>query len=113
MIAIVPATTHHIMTLYGEPLGRTVRALAVVDGERVLGIGGIYEDNSQTVVFSKITDDLRRQKRVLILASRQVIGWFRREVFALCDTSIPQARGFLEHMGFEQVHGEVYRWVKQ
>ena len=113
MSAIIPATPAHIAALYGHTLGRTVRALAVVDGERVLGVGGIYHDDGRTVIFSKKTDDLRRQKRILILASRQIMGWLREEAFALCDTSIPKARDFLEHMGFEQVQGEVYRWAKR
>ena len=113
MIEFVPATAEHIRALFGRSLERTVRALAVIDGEKVLGIGGIYDDEGHTVVFAKLTDELRSHPRVVLLAARRVMGWLRGEAFALCDTNIPQARRFLEYLGFQRIQGEVYRWQIQ
>jgi len=111
LIEIVPATAEHVLALYSEPPGRTLRAVAAVDGGRVLGVAGTYKDGDNTIVFAKMTDELRADKRAIVAGYRKVMRLFGRRVFAVCDTTIPAAAGFLEHMGFQQMEGEVYVWT--
>lgn len=110
MIQIVPATVEHLRTMYPESVGRTVRAFAAVDGDRVLGIGGTFIEQNKTIVFANLTDELRSHRRALIAGVRRVLGSVRGNAYALCDTSIPAADGFLEHFGFTHLTGEVYEW---
>ena len=112
MIAIVPGTAEHVRMM-GNELPRSARVLAAVDGERVLGIAGLYPDGCRRVAFMHITDELRRHPRVLVRAGRQFIGWMKASaspVHALCDEEITSAARYLEHLGFRRLYKGVFAW---
>ena len=113
MIAIVPATAEHIRAIYGADLACSVRALAVVDETRVLGVAGTYQAAGKTVMFSNMVDDMRHYPRAMLTVARRLQANCDRQVFAVCDTTIPRAAAFLEHVGFNKINDEVYVWQRQ
>ena len=85
---VIPATAEVIQRFYGAQPVRTQMAVAVVDGDRVLGVGGIYLHAGCWVMFSDMTDELRSRKRALVRAFRAVLAMTRGRsipVVALAD----------------------------
>lgn len=113
MIAIIPATAEHIRAIYGADLAYSVRSLAVVDATRVLGVAGIYLAEGKTVMFSNMVDDMRSHPRTMLTVAKRLLASCDRQVFAVCDTTIPRAAAFLEHLGFNKINDEVYVWRRQ
>jgi hypothetical protein len=113
MIKIVPATRQHVDALYKEPPGRSMHAIAVVDGDRVLGLGGTYLMGDLRVAFANLSDELRyKHTRFLVKATRAVARTFGNKVVAQCDDRIPGSRSFLEHFGFKQINESFYVWTR-
>jgi hypothetical protein len=117
MAEIVPATMEMIRAVTDDPLPRTVRAIAAVEGERVLGVTGFYAENGGLVIFSGFADQTRaeidRHKRTLILCARKIMSMAREKgmpIYAICDSSIPKAAVLLRHLGFSHVYRETYQW---
>jgi hypothetical protein len=109
MIDIVPATKEHVNALYDEPLGLTVTAIAVIDGEKVLGVAGTYWSNGQKVAFANFTEELRNKPRVLIVGARKMAKMMGRGTVARCDQNIENAGSFLKHLGFTQLEGDLWQ----
>jgi hypothetical protein len=117
MAEIVPATAEMFKQLSDEPAPKTVRAIAAVEGERVLGIGGFYVENGRLVMFAEICraarSEMRRHKRTLIRAARTLMGMAAAQklpVYAEADAEIPGSDVLLQHLGFEEQFKGVYQW---
>lgn len=106
---IRPATLEDFVRLKAAP-PKTARAYAVVKDEEVIGIGGVYRDGVSKVLFSELTDEIRRDKRTLIGLIRAVRSLMRGRVFSFADPEIPGSEVLLEHMGFEPYEGRFYQW---
>lgn len=100
MIAVVPATAEMFEQL-GEPLERTVCALAVLRDEELQALAGYTVQGGKAVVFSKIIGRLpavtvvKVARRVLEMAVETGLP-----VIALPDPDVPGSRRFLEYLGF-------------
>lgn len=113
MQAILPADQEIMKAHYGEPIGKTVRAVAMVEDDRVLGVAGSYLDGTRVVVFGSFTEDLRKKPKLLLRGCKEVqriAGRAGLPVQALADRSIEAAGRFLEHLGFSNIGGEIYEW---
>lgn len=111
---IVPATSEMIERLTGEAPAITVRAAAAVRGEEVIGVGGVYANESGWVMFSTLTDELRKDKRALVKLVRAVQRYIARCPMGVVATADPAIKGsdvLLEHMGFQRVQGDIYLWL--
>ena len=113
MTEIVPATPEMFVRFYGEPQKRTARAMAVVCGEEIIGIAGVASEAGTMVLFSELTDDLRRDKRSLVKLIRAVTPMMEgRTVYSIADPEIEGSDILLEHMGFTKCRDEVYQWQR-
>lgn len=112
MTEIRPATAELLARFYGQAPTRTQRAVVAVDGERVIGVAGVYPDGARMVMFSELTDELKRDKRAIVRGIRAVrrLAPAGVPVHALADPDIAGSEVLLEHMGFTPVHGRVYAW---
>ena len=109
---IIPATYEMISGLCD---GKTaVRAIAAVEGDKVLGVAGIsYKKNCQ-VVFSNLSDDLKKRPKEMIKAWKilmEMIEERKLPTYAICDFTIPKAANFLLHLGFEPYNGTT--WIRR
>lgn len=111
---IVPATAELLKRFYGEAPKRTQKAVVALAGERVVGVAGVYVDEERQVMFSDLTDELRRDKRTVIRGIRAVmqLASAKMPVHALADPQIEGSETLLEHMGFKPLEGRVYEWQK-
>lgn len=107
---IVPATREHIVALYDNaPV--TVRAIAAVQDGRVFGIAGIYKDGLRDVAFVKITEELKNNRRAIIIGSKLFFKMFgHRNMLAIRDKCIDGADEFISHFGFKELQDGVYIW---
>lgn len=115
---IVPATAEIMKRYYGMKPLRTTRAWAAVDGDDVLGVGGMCVNTSRLLVFLGMTPEtrerFRKYPRVLVRCVRQLQDMARQKGLVLqaeADKTVPCAEKFLERMGFEKLKGtEIYLW---
>jgi len=111
---IVMATPEIFDKFYGKQPEQTVRAVAAVRGDKVLGVAGVYIAATRYVVFSDMTDELRRDRRAIVRGIREVLKLLsstRLPVNAGADPSIPKADAFLKRIGFTHVGGGLYEWL--
>jgi len=117
MRRVVPATEEMIRRFYGAPSAKSWRALAVVDGDEVLGIGGIYLDGPRWVLFSNMREDvqasLKKYRRELLRVCWALLGIASRKklpVQALADPEIVGSDRLLAHLGFVHIDRGVWQW---
>lgn len=114
---IIPATTDILIRYYGHPLALTVRAVAAMDGDDIIGVGGIYMQDSSAVLFTDMTERLRRDKRLMIAGIRainEIIGHvialniplYTKEAEGVEGTDI-----LMKHMNFEEFSAKDKVWV--
>lgn len=109
---IIPATEEMIIDACGS--SKTVRALAVINNDKVVGIGGIYYERDSQVVFSKISEELKNHPRWILKTWSTLVKMIDEKnipTFAVCDFSIPKAVNMLLHLGFEPYSGKV--WIRR
>jgi hypothetical protein len=119
MAEIRPAAEWMVKALYGRTLPRTVEAIAVLEGKRVLGLTGFYPDGGRLKLFAHIDEraraELPRHTRVLLRAARQILrraGCWHIPVWAWCDTRYPRAEAVLEHLAFKKTeHKDIWEWA--
>lgn len=109
-VEIVTPKREQIEQFKNIRLVKTVRAVAAVRGDQVLGIAGLYCDGLWTRMFSELTDELRRDKRALVRLARAVLELARPRapVYAEADPRIPGSAKLLEHMDFRHERGDIY-----
>lgn len=113
MTAIVPATQELLERFYGYTPKRSQRAVVAVDGERVIGVAGVYMDDGRQVMFSDLTDEIRKDKRTIVRGIREVLRLAAKRhlpVHALADPEIEGSETLLRHMGFEEIADRIYQW---
>ena len=110
MIEIVPATKEHINALYDEPPGLTLKAYAALDGDKVIGVAGVYWYAGNKVGFANFTEEIRKKPRVIVRGLRIMKEMLEGELMVICDPAVDKAENFLKHIGFE--HTKNHTWVK-
>ena len=117
MTRVVPASEEMVRRLYGETPRKSWRAVAVVDGDDVLGIGGLYLDGPRWVLFSNMRKDVRQSlvkyRRELLRtcwALLAIAGRNNLPVHAIADPEIEGSDRLLAHLGFSHVDQGVWQW---
>jgi hypothetical protein len=119
MNGIFPATAELLDAFYAErpdsrPKMTTRSVVAVKDGKPV-GVGGFYvePERGRVVLFGDLTDDLRRDKRLLIMGYRAALDMaksYSPRVYSLADAAIAGSEVLLEHMGGRHVGQRIYEF---
>jgi hypothetical protein len=113
VITIVPAT-QAMCSSRGLLPNPTVRAVAAIDGDKVLGIGGVYLDGTRLWLFAEVEKEAWQDRRAVVKAYRAVLAFGRglhMPIHAIPEEGNPQAVALLEHMGFKPIRpAPVYEW---
>jgi hypothetical protein len=112
-IDVIPATAELMRRFYGRTPARTSQAVVAVQGERVLGVAGIYLVNGHAVAFTELSDEIRSNKRLIVRGYRALLPFIRAAglpVLALCDASIDGSERLLEHYDFKPMTQGVWQW---
>jgi hypothetical protein len=109
---IVPATTELLKRFYGVPPVRSQRAVVAMRGDDVVGVAGVFLAEAGQVMFSDLTDEVRKSKRTIIRGIREVqkLAKPSMPVYAEADEEIEGSEKLLEHMGFVHYRDRIYRW---
>lgn len=113
-VRLVPATPEILYKFYGKQPDRTVRAIAGVEGEEVLGIGGYYLTKESAVVFSEIRPEGMKKKLSIVKATKKVLEMAKKTglpIYAVPDENIGTACNFLKRLGFVEGYKGVWRWL--
>lgn len=107
-IRLRPTVPADLAQVTHEPLPIRIRAITALEGDRVLGVGGIgYRPDGVVIGFAAINDEFRRYPAAIHragLAMMQVIresGTHR--VIALAAPQIDAAERWLERLGFRPI----------
>lgn len=107
---IVPCTRAHLEELGEQPKGAGRAYAAVLEG-RTLGVCGFYQDGSRLVLYSKVTPELRRWKKVIVRGARMAMAaasQVRAPIAAVAEPEISGSARMLKALGFEHVEDDVY-----
>lgn len=112
-VTIVPATREILERYYGRPMPKSARAIAAIDGDRILGVAGVVLDEARLIAFVHFSEELKRNRRVIVRGGRILQQMMRRgvPVHAEADSELESADRFLRHYGFRRVEGQVYAWT--
>lgn len=117
MPEIVPATNDLLAKIWDRPAPRTIRALAVTEGDAVLGVAGYYMEEGKIVMIAEIADEARREikryRRPLILCARRLMDEVIARgmpILASADPDIEGSDMLLTHFGFGPVRKGIYQW---
>lgn len=108
MAELVPLTRAHWVAFHGEQPAYRVRGVAVVDGDRVLCIGGIGYHKGILEVFMDMVPEAAQFPKLLLKGGKQVIEMGRQvglPMFATRDESLESSERFLRRLGFEEIEG--------
>jgi len=109
MAAIIrPARKQDFAALIDEPLPYRVKAFAVEDDGKLLGVGGFaYQPGGTIAAFVLKGEGAERYPLALHRAGRYAMSEAQREGFrrvvALAETNNPAAERWLQRLGFELV----------
>jgi hypothetical protein len=109
---IRPLTPDDLRQWGGDtPAIRTIRGYAAEDGGEVKGVAGLMYLPSAIVAFAEMDEDGQRRPLTIMRVARlmrQLMRGIKAPIFAVADPDYPNSMAFLEHVGFEQVHGRQY-----
>ena len=104
---IRPATLSDFEAFYGRKPPISLRALAAVRDNTIVGIGGYYIQNGLAVAF---TDSISMTKREVIQAGRAFMAFIRGlkiDVVAQCNPASGDT--VLKHYGFKPYRDDAWR----
>lgn len=101
MIELKPATQKDVEAFYGKLPAFTMRGIVAVKEGEVIGLGGTYQHQGNTIVFCDMKESAKRYRKYILKAAKMVMAGIKdKRVFAICDTKQDTAPRFLEHLGF-------------
>lgn len=105
---IIPVTEEIVKRFYGNIPPKTLRAVAAVRDEEILGIAGIFSIGMGWMLFADFGDEIRSDKRTMVKAVnaiRKLIANIQMPVYAK-PADIEGAETLIEHIGgVELWHG--------
>lgn len=104
-ITFRPTVSSDLSAVIGEPLPFRIRAITVLDGDKVLGIGGIgFTPDGRVIAFVQQSEEAKRYPiafhRAGLMAMRMIEESSVAEVLSSADKDNPKALQWLERLGF-------------
>lgn len=101
--------------LCGRRYERSLEAIAVLDGNDVLGVTGIYPEHGCLVLVARFSDKARtclpQHRRIILKAGREILrraAKWRLPVLTLADPQYEGSVGLITHFGFKQKSHDLY-----
>jgi hypothetical protein len=90
-----------------------VKAFVAIKDDRIIGAAGVYADVQRVVVFARLTDELRADKRAVVKGIRKIMSLVPEGLpaHAVADPEIDGSDRLLTHMGFSPLSSGVYEWI--
>ncbi len=104
MLEIVPATPELAQRYAGANPPRTFRGHAALRDGEVVGLGGIYYQDGQPVIFSEYKEMSRKDRARCFRFLERVASEWKGRLYAVCDAAHPGSPGLLRRLGFSPLH---------
>lgn len=113
---IRPATFEDATAFWGKTAPVSIRGyVAELDG-RVMGIAGLAYAPNQIRGFADMVEEGQKYPMTIMRITKLVkalLNETKAPVFCNADPNLPNARKFLEHIGFKQVDDRTFVWSKE
>lgn len=112
---IRPILKSDIVAYRGSVFEQSFRGIAVELDDKVIGVAGVLHTDTLQA-FSMIKDELRKYPKTLVKAGRyfrEILAKYESPIYAIASPDEENSEGFLEHVGFKQYNGRLYRWPIQ
>ena len=118
MLRFEPLTEELVRRYYGKPQPYTMRGQALMRGEEILAVFGIYRDRGFEIAFSHAKDGFWQEppppwfKRIIVAAMHRILDMAKpdKPLYAYADPERPNSGRLLEHFGFESLQNGAYKW---
>lgn len=119
MFEIVPLEEKHLKASGHDRVPVTIRGVAVIEGEQVLLMTGLYLSEGCMVMGSKFSQEFRtilnagHGRKALLRAGRAALAFVdgrKLPVYAVADPEVYGSARLLEHLGFIPDRGNIYKW---
>ena len=112
------ATAKDAFEFYGKAPSNSFKGIVAVEGGKVIGIGGIFHNKTNLVVFTDMKPEMRQYKKAIVKGCRMIMNMVKeanRPVYAIANPDEPTAEKLLEKLGFvhtglENEFGETLVW---
>ena len=111
MNQIVPLTRQILDDFCQDPPPVTVKGIAVQTEGRTIGLAGYFPDGERWILFARLSDELRADKRTIIKGMRLLnlmVSARKLPLHAMKDDCIEGAETLLRHAGLTQIRGNLY-----
>lgn len=107
-ITLRPTVAADLAHVFDRPIPHRIRALTAVNGEQVLGVGGIgYRPDGTVIAFAAITDEARGYPAAIHRAGLAAMRMIReagvQAVLAEAEENNPAAERWLLRLGFRKI----------
>jgi len=97
------ATTKDAYSFYGKMPSNSFKGIVAVEGDKVIGIGGLFYTKDGLIAFSEMKPEMRKHKKVLVKGIRMIMNMVKNAdtpVYAVANDKEPTAQRLLERLGF-------------
>jgi len=114
------ATREDAIEFFGEQPPYSFKGFVAVEGDKVIGIGGLSFSQGRVTAFSDMKPEMRKYRREMVKTCRRIVEMIkqeRRPVFAVAYNKEPTSLKLLVNLGFKPIgmrtdDGEVMRWER-
>lgn len=103
MIKLKTATAKDAYNFYGKAPSNSFKGIVAVDGDKVIGIGGLFYTKDGLIAFSDMKPEMRQYKKAMVKGCRMIMEMVRDSstpVYAVANDKEPKATRLLERLGF-------------
>ena len=112
------ATTKDAYNFYGRMPTNSFKGIVAVEGDKVIGIGGLFYTKSNLIAFSDMKPEMRPYKKAMVKGCRIIMDMVKNAevpVYAVANSNEPTAKNLLKRLGFvntgvENEFGETLVW---
>ena len=97
------ATAKDAYNFYGHMPTNSFKGIVAIEGDKVIGIGGLFYTKAGVIVFSDMKPEMRQYKKVMVKGCRMIMDIVRKSetsVYAVANDKEPTAKDLLERLGF-------------
>ena len=111
---IRPLTYRDVIDMWGRRWPEAIKGIAIEDQGELLAIAGLRY-SSPIMCFSDTRPGLKRSPKTIMKAAKRVVEMIEKShlpVYAVASEQEPRSMQFLAHLGFTNIGGRNYKWLK-
>jgi hypothetical protein len=110
------ATADDAKAYWGKNPPASIRAYVAEHDGKVMGIAGLVYGQNQIQAFADMAEGGQKYPLAIMRITKLVkalLNETRAPVYCNADVTLPNAKKFLEHVGFKLYSGRTYVWIKE